>query len=181
MNNKGVSSMRLRTTVLILGVLLMGVFVVLNLAEFTRPSDLNLGFTAVQAPLGIVMLIVLAAVIVISVLVGAYVQNSYLQENHATVRELKAQRDLADRAEASRFTELRRFMEEQALVARDRESAMAQSLSDRMGQVQQSLQGKIEQSGNTLAAYIGELEDRIEHDRGPHDRTLARELDPPRY
>ena len=171
--------MRLRTITLIFGIILMSLFFMLNLAEFTRPSDLNLGFMVVQAPLGLVMLVLLATVLVVSVLVGAYVHNSYLRENHATVLELKTQRDLADRAEASRFTELRHFMEEQALVSRDRESAMAQSLFDRMAQIQLELHGKIEQSGNTLAAYIGELEDRLDQDRAPHDRLLRSDIDPP--
>ena len=39
-------------------------------------------------------------------------------------------------------------------------------LAERLAQTQQALAGKIEQSGNTLAAYIGELEGRLERGDG---------------
>ncbi|MDB5930472.1 MAG: hypothetical protein JWR60_2179, partial [Polaromonas sp.] len=42
-----------------------------------------------------------------------------------------------------------------------RESALGTVLSDRFAQQQQVLLARIEQSDNTLAAYIGQLEDRL--------------------
>jgi hypothetical protein len=61
-------------------------------------------------------------------------------------RKLQASRDLADQAEASRFTELRGFL--------NTELAMQTRLNA-------DLRSAIEQAGNTLSAYIGELEDRL--------------------
>jgi hypothetical protein len=55
-----------------------------------------------------------------------------------------ASRDLADKAEASRFTELRQFLEQ--LEARQRTV--------------------IEQTGNSMAASVGQLEDKVERALG---------------
>jgi uncharacterized protein (DUF58 family) len=154
--------MRIRTIVLIVAIVLMAGFAALNLDEFSRSTMLSLGFTTVQAPLGLIMLVLLAAVLLVFLATTLYIQSAHLIEVRRTARELNAQRELADKAEASRFTELRHYLEAQALSAQQREDASATVLADRLAQAQQALFTKIEQSGNTLAAYIGELEDHLE-------------------
>jgi uncharacterized integral membrane protein len=154
--------MRTRTIVLIVAIVLMAGFAALNMDEFTRPALLSLGFTTVQAPLGLVMLVLLAVALLVFLATTLYIQSTHLIETRQTARELHAQRDLADKAEASRFTELRNYLEAQTLAAQQREAANATLLSERLAQSQQALAAKIDQSGNTLAAYIGELEDRLE-------------------
>lgn len=154
--------MRIRTIVLIVAIVLMAGFAALNLDEFSRPSVLSLGFTTVQAPLGLVMLVLLAAVLLVFLATTLYIQSTHLLEMRNATRALTAQRELADKAEASRFTELRQYLEAQAVAAQQRETAHGTVLAERLAQTQQVLIGKIEQSGNTLAAYIGELEDRLE-------------------
>ncbi len=170
--------MRTRTIVLIVAIVLMAGFAALNMDEFTRSSLLSLGFTTVQAPLGLVMLGILAAALLLFLATTLYIQSSHLIETRQTARELHAQRDLADKAEASRFTELRNYLEAQTLAAQQREAAQATVLSERLAQTQQALAGKIDQSGNTLAAYIGELEDRLERRDGVA-RTPLRTDTPP--
>jgi hypothetical protein len=76
---------------------------------------------------------------------------------------LQANRELADKAEVSRFTELRGFMDEEVkrqatLGTQSRETILA-----RLEQLDIDLRTAIEQSGNTLSAYIGEMEDRLEN------------------
>ncbi|MBA3592448.1 MAG: hypothetical protein H0W47_01435 [Polaromonas sp.] len=166
--------MRIRTMVLIVAIVLMVGFAALNMDEFTRPALLSLGFTTVQAPLGLVMLVILAAALLLFLASTLYIQSAHLIENRQTARELHAQRDLADKAEASRFTELRSYLEAQALAAQQREAAHVTVMSERVAQSQQALAEKIDQSGNTLAAYIGELEDRLENRDGvPRAPVLA--------
>ena len=87
--------MRIRSILLILGIVLTTAFVALNLEEFNRVSLLSLGFTSVQAPLAMVMLVGLAAAALIFLLFSAYAKSAYLIENRRTARELKAQRELA--------------------------------------------------------------------------------------
>ena len=158
--------MRIRTIALIVVIVLMAGFAALNVDEFSRTSVLSLGFTTVQVPLGLVMLVLLAAVLLVFLATTLYIQSTHLLEMRQTTRALTTQRELADKAEASRFTELRHYMETQALSAQQREAAQATVLAERLAQTQQVLTSKIEQSGNTVVAYIGELEDRLENRDG---------------
>ena len=82
-------------------------------------------------------------------------------EARTHTRELNAQRELADKAEASRFTELRAYLEAQVVAEQQRETALGTVLADRFAQQQQVLLARMEQMDNTLAAYMGELEERL--------------------
>jgi biopolymer transport protein ExbB/TolQ len=144
----------------------MAAFVALNLEEFNRPSQLSLGFTSVQAPLAMLMLVALVAMLVVFLLFSAYAKSAYLIENRRTARELKAQRELADKAETSRFTELQQYLAAESHAMAERDAQVSQRLDDRLALLQADLESRIEQSGNTLAAYIGELEDRMDRDAG---------------
>lgn len=170
--------MRTRTIVLIVAIALMAGFAALNMDEFTRPALLSLGFTTVQAPLGLVLLVILAAALLLFLATTLYIQSTHLLETRQTARELHAQRELADKAEASRFTELRSYLEAQALADKQREATQATVLMERLAQTQQAIAAKVDQSGNTLAAYIGELEDRLESRDGVR-RTPVRTDTPP--
>ncbi len=158
--------MRTRSILLILGIVLMTAFVALNLEEFNRLSSLSLGFASVQAPLAMIMLMALAVALLIFLLFSAYAKSAYLIENRRTSRELKTQRELADKAESSRFTELHHYLAAESHAMADREALGAQRLDERLVRLQADLESRIEESGNTLAAYIGELEDRLENAAG---------------
>ena len=163
--------MRIRTILLLLAILLIAGFVALNVDEFTRASPLSLGFTTIQVSLGLVMLLLLIVALVVFLASTLYMQSKNVLEARTHTRELNTQRELADKAEASRFTELRAYLEEQALAAQRRESALGTVLADRFAQQQQALLARIEQSDNSMAAYMGQLEDRLMR-RGPvnHDQ-----------
>ena len=153
--------MRFRTILMILAIFLVAGFVALNVDEFTRVSVLSLGFTTIQLPLGLVMLALLVATLVIFLTSALYMQSKHVLEARTHTRELNTQRELADKAEASRFTELRAYLEEQTLAEQRRESALGTVLADRFAQQQQVLLARMEQTDNTLAAYMGQLEDRL--------------------
>lgn len=155
--------MRMRTIFLILAIVLVAAFVALNVDEFTRVSVLSLGFTTVQVSLGLVMLLLLVIATVVFLASTLYMQSSNLIETRRYARELNSQRELADKAEASRFTELRSYLEVQALAAQQRESATATVVAERFAQQQSALLARLEQLDNTLAAYMGQLEDRLDN------------------
>lgn len=161
--------MRLRTLLLVLAIALLAAFAALNVDEFSRVSVLSLGFTTVQVPLGLVMLLLLVVAIVVFLASTLYMQSTNLLETRRYARELNSLRELADRAEASRFTELRNYLEVQAIAAQQRESAAGTVLAERFAQQQQALLNRIEQSDNTLAAYMGQLEDRLERRAGGYN------------
>ena len=153
--------MRFRTIFLFLFILLVAGFVALNIDEFTRASVLSLGFTTIRVSLGLVMLLLLVAALLVFLASTLYMQSKNVLEARTHTRELNAQRELADKAEASRFTELRAYLEEQALAAQRRETASGTVLADRFVQQQQALLARIEQSDNSMAAHLAQLEARL--------------------
>ena len=136
-----------RAIVFFLVLVFVGLFALINWTVFSALTPLSLGFTTVQAPLGLIMLGLIAFLCVLFTVWVISLQANSLMDARRQTKELQVQRDLADKAEASRFTELR-----SELVARldrlQRESALT-----------------LEQSGNSVAAHIGQLEDRLERAR----------------
>jgi len=158
--------MKLRTVFLLLVFTLVGAFSVLNWHAFTAPTTLSLGVAQVEAPLGVIMLGVVAFLAAFFLIFVVYVQASALFDSRRHAQELQLNRELADKAEASRFTELRSFLEGelQKLAARGGETPAVSdaAILERLDRLEKILLTGIEQSANSLAACIGELEDRLE-------------------
>ncbi|MHB1201057.1 MAG: hypothetical protein ACYCZ6_16175 [Polaromonas sp.] len=154
--------MRIRTIVLILAIVLLAAFVALNVDEFMRVSVLSLGFMTVQVSLGLLMLALLGAATAVFLGSALYMQSTNLLEMRKHTRELNTQRELADKAEASRFTELQNFLAAQAAAEQQREAATAAILTEHLARLQQALLARIEQSDNTMAAFMGQIDDKLE-------------------
>ena len=157
--------MRFRTILVVIGLVMLSAFVAMNVDEFTRISTLNLGFTTLQVSLGLVMLALVVVLLLIFLASTLYLQSRHVLEARTHTRELTAQRELADKAEASRFTELRGYLEAQVGAERQREVALEAVLVERFSQQQKLLLARMEQTDNTLAAHIGQLEDRLTQQR----------------
>ncbi|MDP3832911.1 MAG: hypothetical protein Q8Q82_03035, partial [Hydrogenophaga sp.] len=99
-------------------------------------------------------------------------QTLHLMEVRRITREASEQRHLADKAEASRFTELRQYLQTEQLATAARERELADKLQLKMDQVQAALTQVIEQTGNGLGASVGELEDRLERQLQPRSDRL---------
>ena len=146
----------MRTILLLIIAVLIGGLAALNWEILAAPSEVNLGLTTIHAPLGILML---GLTVLLCVLFIAYVlslQGSVMLEARRHNKEMTAQRELADKAEASRFTELRQVLERQH--AEGQAALMA-----RMGELESHLIARVQESDNSNAAYMGQLEDRIKH------------------
>ncbi len=107
--------MRFYTLLLLLILSAIAAFIMFNWSMFITPTDLSFGITTVKMPLGLIMvglLVFLTAIFLVYVL---YLQSSSLIETRRHSRELQANRELADQAETSRFTELRNFLEAEML------------------------------------------------------------------
>lgn len=133
-----------RPLAFVLFLLLIGLFAVLNWPAFAAPTTVSLFFATVEAPIGFIMLGLLAIVCVAFTAWAISIQGHALMDARRMTKELQAQRDLADKAEASRFTELRAHLD--AGLAETRRV--------------------VEQQGNSLAASLAELEDRLERRPG---------------
>ena len=154
--------MRLRTLMMLIVLGAIAAFAAVNWTAFTTPTTLSLVFAVVQAPLGLIMLAIAALITVLFLIFVVYLQTSVMIETRRYGRELQAQRELADKAEASRFTELRGFLEAELSKLAGRIAEIKSGTDTRMDQLERDLRASVEQTGNTLAAYIGELEDRVE-------------------
>ncbi len=148
--------MNLRSGLVIIVLVLIGIFSALNWSVLMAPTDLSLGFAAVKAPLGLIMLgliVLLAAVFLIYIVV---LQAAMMSESRRVAKELKAQRDLADKAEASRFDELRQL-----------HSADLERLLARVDQLDRELRSAIEANANGINATLGEMDDRLQRASTP--------------
>ncbi len=131
--------MNARSLIVMSLLILLAIFAVANWAVFIAPTRLDLVFTSVEAPLGLLMLgFVVTLTLVFSVYV-IWVQMAALRTGRQHAEEIRHQRELADQAEASRFTELKQFIESELAEVR----------------------GEITTATNTLSAYIGEVDDKL--------------------
>ncbi len=159
--------MRARTLLLLIVLLAVTVFAALNWRAFVEPTTLSLAVGTVEAPLGLVMLGVTALLTVLFLVYVVYLQTTVLFDARRHARELRANRELADQAEASRFTALRTFLEAELTKLAGQDAGARTAMEEKLDRISQELRTAVEESNNSLAAYIGELEDRIE--RGSRD------------
>ena len=139
----------MRTLSLFAVLLLVGLFALLNWPAFAALTPLSFGFMTVQAPLGFIMLGAIVFLALLFTVWAIAMQASALGETRRQSRQLQAQRELADRAEASRFTELHNF------------------LVERIDRLQAETQRGLEHNANSIGAVVAELEDRLERGHLP--------------
>ena len=153
--------MRFFTLLLLLILTVTGAIASLNWAAFVTPVDLSLGFAVIHMPIGLLMLGLLVCITVLFLLYVVYLQTSSLLETRRLSRKLEANIALAEKAEASRFTELRSALESEMVKQANREAESRSALLTKIDQLGKELNVSLGQSTNTLAAHIGEFEDRF--------------------
>ena len=122
----------IRKILLLAVVSLLAVFVWLNWGALSAITPISLGWVTVQAPLGLVLLVPLLVLCVMLPAWAISLQARVLRDVRVITKALR-QRELAEREEASRLVDLRiDFLR------------------------------ALEESVNTMAASVGELEDRME-------------------
>jgi uncharacterized integral membrane protein len=158
--------MKARTLILLIVLAAIAAFAALNWNAFMAPTTLSLGVADIQAPLGIVMLGLMSALIVFFLIFVLYLQTSVLFDTRHHARELRSNRELADQAEASRFTELRGVIDAGLKQQSEADLASRTALLARMDQLDKSWKASLEQTELTLSASIGELDDRLNRSAG---------------
>ena len=146
--------MHIRTIIISLIILATAALAALNWGALSTPSSINFGVTSVEAPLGLIMLGLTTALVVVFAAYVVYLHSSVMLETRRHNKEMQSQRDLADKAEASRFTELRGVLE--SLHAQNKQDLMA-----RMDQLEAHLVSRAQESDNSTAAYVGQLEQQV--------------------
>jgi len=154
--------MKIHTFLLVVIIAAVAAFVALNWNSFLAPTTLSLGVSVVQAPLGLVMLGLLVLLAALFLIFVVYLQTSFLIEARRNAKELQAKQELADKAEVSRLTELRGYLEEELKRQADLDAESRAAILTRLDQLDSDVRSTLEQTGNTLSAYLDELEDRLE-------------------
>jgi hypothetical protein len=94
-----------------------------------------------------------------------------IREARRMSKELTAQRELADRAEASRFTELHGFLAEELARLASRTDAGTGALEARIERLEADMKQRLTESERTLAAYVGEVDDKLDRVLPPRPGT----------
>ncbi len=168
--------MRTRLTLLLVAIAALAAFAAFNWGEFVRPAQLSWGFGTGEAPLGLVLLALLAVSWVAFLLVSAYLETHYQLATHRNLKALEAQRLLADKAEASRFTELRAYLESQATLVAQRDVASAsrveQAVRRELAEIRALLERQTGAHATTAyvpsATHAGVLQPEVQVVRSPH-------------
>jgi len=162
--------MKFRTVALTLALVLLAAFALLNWSAFVAPTVLTLGFTQVEAPLGLVMLVVTGAVSGLFLVYIVLQQAGLMFEARRLEKELRSQRELADQAEASRIKALQDFVAAEFGAARTAQAAQGDRWAARSDQLERQLRDHADEAVRSLAAHLGEIEDKL-------DRVLSTRRD----
>ena len=165
----------IRALALFAVVVVIGLFALLNWTAFTTPTTLSLLFTDVQAPLGLIMLGLVVFLTLLFTLWAISMQASTLMEARRLNRELQAQRELADKAEASRFVELRSYVGEELQRSVASAHRGHEELLSRLTHLEGALRLALEHNANSVAASLGEFEDRLERGDLPPPEITSRD------
>lgn len=155
--------MRFRTLFLFVVLALTALFALVNWPAFTTSTTLSLGFTTVTAPLGLIMLGIVFVLGAMSLAYLIYVQGSALMESRRHAKELQVHRDLADNAEASRYTELRTYIVNELQHMQKLHADTRADIAARLDAMEQRTRLALQESNKSLTHTLVELEDRIEH------------------
>ena len=163
--------MSLRTLFFLLVCAAIAAFVGVNWTEMNRPTELSLIFAHVTAPLGLVLVGLMVLLFLVFVGVMAFTQGTVLMETRRHARELAAQRELADKAEASRFTDLRQHLDQEVARLGDAVERQKQDTLSRIDRAEMGLRER------PVDAEIGRLVQTVEnHNRDLHARVDRLEM-----
>ena len=153
--------MSIRSILVIVVAALVAIFVAANWGVMTTPTDLSLLFMTVYAPVGVVMLCILGVMALVFIVFAAYQQSNLLVQMRRHAKELAAQRELADRAEASRFTDLRNFLTEELGKLTQQVDGAGQAMQSRVDRLEIGLR---EASPEGHLQHLAELSERHAQD-----------------
>ena len=154
--------MNLRSLSITFALVALAVFALMNWAAFTASTTLHLGFAEVQAPLGLIMLVVTGLFSALFLIYIVFQQAGVILEARRYAKELKSHRELADKAEASRFTEMRTYLEGELRKIEAQNAAGTRELGQRIERLEQQLQDKLAESTRVLSAYVGEVDEKLD-------------------
>ena len=110
--------MRPRNVLYIVIALLLLVLVLINWRVVAQSTQLNLIFTTVQAPLGVLIALIAAAILAVDFAVYSINRLAWTRERRELAAQIEQQRLRADQAEESRIRTLRETLERETAAIR---------------------------------------------------------------
>jgi len=153
--------MRGRIAFIVLASIVVAVIAVQNWPAMTRSEPMDFGIFTTNAPLGLTLLVILGLVLAAFLVSSAIQESRYLLEHRRHARALQQQHELAEKAEASRFTDLRTHLDNHLRESRQRESMVATEFEKRLMQSHNELRAQLERMHQMLATRLAEMESRI--------------------
>ena len=144
----------------LLALILLSLFAVGNWTTLTATTTLSFLGLAFDAPLGLLLLGAAVIVIALFAIYALSLHASLLVEVMRHAKELEAQRALAEQAEQSRYTALGTQLDHECERLRAQIDDVAARLSAQGENLERSLLKMVAESSNSLAAYLGEIDDR---------------------
>ncbi len=112
--------MAIRTVILVLLTLLSAIFLVVNWAGITASVPVNLIYTDTEAPLGLILLLVLGALWIAGIIWALLQQAATLLEIRKAYKDAESSRGLADHAEKSRFEAAKKLVHDEIVAAQEK-------------------------------------------------------------
>jgi uncharacterized membrane protein YccC len=153
--------MRGRIVFIVLAALVVAALAALNWPEFNRTEPLSFGVVTADVPLGLVMLTILAIVLAVFLVSSAIQESRYLLEHRRHSRALQAQRELAERAETSRFTDLREQLDTHQREGRHRDQMVATEVERRLVTSHNELREHFDRMFNAMLSRLSDIESRL--------------------
>ena len=158
--------MKILNPLIFLVLILLGVFALANWTTLNTPTSLSFLIATVEAPLGLILLGVTLVFVALFAIYVAVLRTTMLIDARRYSQELRSLQDLAQKAEASRVSELRGRMDQEFAQLREAVGRSQDELKASFAEIEAGLRKSIEDSAASLSAYVGEVEDKL-------DRMLA--------
>lgn len=136
--------MKIRTLLLLILIGIIAAFVVVNWGEFIKPTTISIWYQTIEAPLGLILLGLLIILTAIFWIYTLSLRASLLLKERNLTKELKKAQEIADKAESSRFTELKNLLEEEFQKIRENNS---ENLEKIMNKIQELSDNQKKQNG----------------------------------
>jgi len=157
--------MRIVLAIVFLVVVLLLVFVAANWQTLTAATPLSFVVVTVDGPLGVILL---GVMVVLTALVFAYallLRTKWLMESRRVNRQLEEQRRLAETAESSRFTALQELLMREFGIVNESLSKIGDAGSSRIAECENAIVKALEDSGNSIMAHLGYIDNKLKDDQ----------------
>lgn len=157
--------MKIRTLGMLLIVIVMAVFLIINWGTLSQVTTVNLVYTEIQAPLGIIVVAAFAAVVALLMIYTVWQQASVMVELRAAYKEARAARAMAEDADKSRVADIRNDFKE-------RMEKMEALLATRTDEVIRLMQERNRFEDESLSKFRAEQQARAEEARASLEAQL---------